>query len=128
MRVGEQEGVVPGPSICFSVVSYDLKSRSFKLNINIFITFEMPRVVYIMSNVHWQNFFAIPLELVSKELNHMAAIMQVYAGGLNFSKRKWKYFNTFIIFIVKSLQKEQNSTKLLHSIWSYKKRSYKKHW
>ena len=49
MRVGEQEGVVPGPSICFSVVSYDLKSRSFKLNINIFITIEMPRVVYIMS-------------------------------------------------------------------------------
>ena len=39
------------------------------------------------------------LELVSKELNHLAAILHVYAGGLN--------------FIVKSLQKEQNSTNLL---------------
>ena len=45
------------------------------------------------------------LELVSKELNHLAAILHVYAGGLNFmklkkncyyfSKRKWKYFYTF---------------------------------
>ena len=30
-----------------------------------------------------------------------------------FSKRKWKYFYTFNLFIVKSLQKEQNSTNLL---------------
>ena len=29
---------------------------------------------------------AIKLELVSKELNHLAAIMHVYAGGLNFMK------------------------------------------
>ena len=27
-----------------------------------------------------------PLELVSKELNHLAAILHVYAGGLNFMK------------------------------------------
>ena len=26
------------------------------------------------------------LELVSKELNHLAAILYVYAGGLNFMK------------------------------------------
>jgi hypothetical protein len=26
------------------------------------------------------------LELVSKELNHLAAILHVYAGGLNFIK------------------------------------------
>ena len=26
------------------------------------------------------------VELVSKELNHLAAILQVYAGGLNFMK------------------------------------------
>ena len=26
------------------------------------------------------------LELVSKELNHLAAILHVYAGGLNFKK------------------------------------------
>ena len=43
------------------------------------------------------------LELVSKELNHLAAILHVYAGVLifmkkkkfRFSKRKWKYFYTF---------------------------------
>ena len=29
---------------------------------------------------------AIILELVSKELNHLAAILHVYAGGLNFMK------------------------------------------
>ena len=29
---------------------------------------------------------ALNLELVSKELNHLAAILQVYAGGLNFMK------------------------------------------
>ena len=27
-----------------------------------------------------------PLDLVSKELNHLAAILHVYAGGLNFKK------------------------------------------
>jgi hypothetical protein len=41
---------------------------------------------------------------VSKELNDLAAILHVYAGDLNFmkkkkcyyfSKRKWKYFYTF---------------------------------
>ena len=65
------------------------------------------------------------LELVSKELNHLAAILHVYAGGLNFMKKKKKKivfifqkengntFTLFIIFIVKSLQKEQNSTNLL---------------
>ena len=62
---------------------------------------------------------------MSKELNHLAAILHVYAGGLNFMKLKKNNFviifqkengNTFtllIIFIVKSLQKEQNSTNLL---------------
>ena len=33
----------------FSVDSYDLKSRSFKFGNDIFITFEMSRVAYIMS-------------------------------------------------------------------------------
>ena len=33
------------------------------------------------------------LELVSKELNHLAAILHVYAGGLNFMK----YFFFFLI-------------------------------
>ena len=27
-----------------------------------------------------------PVELVSKELNHLAAILHVYAGGFNFMK------------------------------------------
>ena len=49
---------------------------------------------------------ALEVELVSKELNHLAAILHVYAGGLifmkkkksflyYFSKRKGKYFYTF---------------------------------
>ena len=61
---------------------------------------------------------------MSKELNHLAAILHVYARGLNFMKYKKKFViifqkengNTFtlsIIFVVKSLQKEQNSTNLL---------------
>ena len=53
------------------------------------------------------------LELVSKELNHFAGILHVYAGDLHFMKKKnviieKKKGNTFtllIIFIVKSLQK-----------------------
>jgi hypothetical protein len=65
----------------------------------------------------------VRVELVFKELNHLAAILHVYARGLNFMK--WNFFfviifqkengDTFtplIIFIVKSLQKEQNSTNL----------------
>ena len=61
------------------------------------------------------NLFLFLLELVSKELNHLAAILHVYTGGLNFTKRKWKCsdFTLFIILIVKSLQKEQISTNLL---------------
>jgi hypothetical protein len=66
----------------------------------------------------------VTVELVSKELNHLAAILHVYAGGLNFYEVKKKYiiifqkengnnFTLFIIFIVKSIQKEQNSTNLL---------------
>ena len=63
--------------------------------------------------------------LVSKELNHLAAILHVYAWGFEFYEAKEKKnviifqkengntFTLFIIFIVKSLQKEQNSTNLL---------------
>ena len=58
------------------------------------------------------------LELVSEELNHLAAILHVYAGGFDFYevKNKNKKFvfqkengNTstlLIIILVKSLQKE----------------------
>ena len=31
-------------------------------------------------------FDAVRVELVSKELDHLAAILHVYAGGLNFMK------------------------------------------
>ena len=62
---------------------------------------------------------------MSKELNHLAAILHVYAGGFHFyevkknifviifQKEKGNTFTLLIIFIVKSLQKEQNSTNLL---------------
>ena len=59
---------------------------------------------------------------MSKELDHLAAILHVYAGDLNFTKKKngiifqkenGNTFTLLIIFIVKSLQKEQNSTNLL---------------
>ena len=59
------------------------------------------------------------LELVPKEFNHLAAILHVYARGLNFifviifQKENGNTFTLFIIFVVKSLQEEQNSTNLL---------------
>ena len=63
------------------------------------------------------------LELVSKELNHLEAVLHVYAGSLIFyevkkiviifQKENGNAFTLLIIFIVKSLQKEQNSTNLL---------------
>ena len=67
------------------------------------------------------------LELVSKELNHLAAILHVNAGGLNFMMQKFFFIifqeengNTFtllIIFIVKSLQNEQRGTNLLSTYY-----------
>ena len=59
---------------------------------------------------------------MSKELNHFAAILHVYAVVwflwskkivIIFQKENGNTFTLFIIFIVKSLQKEQNSTNLL---------------
>ena len=35
---------------------------------------------------HERHKLAVAVELVSKELNHLAAILHVYAGGLNFMK------------------------------------------
>ena len=43
----------------------------------------------------------INLELVSKELNHLAAILHVYAGGLNFMKQKKK----LLLFFKKKIEK-----------------------
>ena len=60
---------------------------------------------------------------MSKELNHLAAILQHNAGSLIFQyeeknnvifqKEKGNTFTLLIIFIVISLKKEQNSTNLL---------------
>ena len=59
------------------------------------------------------------IELVSKELNQLAAILHVYAGGLNFYKvkkeesflkRKWKYFYTFNTSFRKKSSKKANYT------------------
>ena len=40
------------------------------------------------------------LELVSKELNHLAAILHVYAGGLIFMK----YFFFLLLFLKKKME------------------------
>ena len=62
----------------------------------------------------------VDIELVSKELNHLKTILHVYAGGFDcyevkkniiiFQKEKRNIFTLLIIFLVKSLQKEQNSS------------------
>jgi hypothetical protein len=64
------------------------------------------------------------LELVSKDLNHLAAILhaclcrgfefyEVKKFVIIFQKENGNTFTLLIIFIVKSLQKEKNSTNLL---------------
>ena len=53
------------------------------------------------------------VELVSKELNHLAPILHVYSGGLIFQKEKGNTSTLLIIFLGTRLQKEQNSTHLL---------------
>ena len=68
---------------------------------------ENPR--YVVKNYYLQR-----LELVSKELNHSAVILHVYAGVyfyevkkciIIFKKENGNTFTLLIIFIVKSLQK-----------------------
>ena len=72
------------------------------------IVYVRNHITYHLSNLSQNDRLkelAYYLELVSKELNHLAANLQHYAGSL--------IFTLLIIFIVKSLQKEQNSTNLL---------------
>ena len=47
-----------------------------------------------ISKKHLTSYVNAPLvlELVSKELNHLAAILHVYAGGLHFMKKKLLLF------------------------------------
>ena len=68
-------------------------------------------------------FLGFIIELVSKELNSLAAILHVYAGGLSFMKlkkillfkKKGKYFYTFTHFYSEKSSKKQNNTNLL--VW-----------
>ena len=59
---------------------------------------------------------SIMVELVSKELNHLAAILHVYAGGLNFMKLKKK----LLLFFKKKMEI------LLHFYHFYSKKSSKR--
>ena len=77
-------------------------------NGRVFCTFSFLRICSRQKLMAWF------LELVSKELNHLAAILHVYAGVwilwskkncYYFSKRKRNTFTLLVIFIVKSLQK-----------------------
>ena len=45
-----------------------------------------PRNVGWREKVAYRLVFVFNVELVSKELNHLAAILHVYSGGLNFMK------------------------------------------
>ena len=61
----------------------------------------------------------VTVELVSKELNHLAAILHVYAGGLNFYEVKKKYIiifqkengNNFTLLIISKVNSFQKRAK-----------------
>ena len=57
----------------------------------------MSPLVYVMKVLLSGDMYV--LELVSKELNHLAAILHVYAGGLIFMKEKEK-----ILFFKKKME------------------------
>ena len=65
------------PSFTENVSKYDTQITFTRINIYFLLS---PKKI---KNLH---FFMPNLELVSKELNHLAAILHVYAGGLNFMK------------------------------------------
>ena len=44
------------------------------------------KVMILQTHARLIALWLVELELVSKELNHLAAILHVYAGGLNFMK------------------------------------------
>ena len=69
MREGKWEGVMPLPPNYFFVNSYDLKSMSFKFGNDILITFEMPRVTYIM--LFWKiNILLYSVHLLQRSLTN----------------------------------------------------------
>ena len=50
------------------------------------LTVQNVKIVNSQINAYSQMKKVFKIELVSKELNHLAAILHVYAGGLNFMK------------------------------------------
>ena len=94
---------------------HDFPCLQFCVHILTFLKASSLKTKWVTPNLH------LKVELVSKELNHLAAILHVYVVSLifmnkkniNFEKEKGNTFTHLIIFIVKSLQKEQNSTNLL---------------
>ena len=53
---------------------------------NIFAPAQKPILLNANHLFVWHKMFVTGVELVSKELNHLATILHVYAGGLNFMK------------------------------------------
>ena len=78
---------------------------------NIYYKIESVRLWYFFDDGSY-------IELVSKELNYLVAILYVYAGGFDFyevkknpfSKRKWKYYCTFNHFPCEKSSKRAKST------------------
>ena len=70
-----------------------LKSKGTSINDVCFLGhFKAPSSLYdfyFLISDFWTSFMDV-LELVSKELNHLAAIMHVYAGGVEFYEVKKK--------------------------------------
>ena len=84
------------------MISSKLKFSEYMLNISRSNVFGKNFLIVYRSNNFWNkipffksyrsmknypaDFEPLGVELVSKELNHLAAILHVYAGGLNFMK------------------------------------------
>ena len=70
------------------IENMDLKFRTWLLDP---LSIRSGDEIIFMRSTRVSQFFSVVslgpfLELVSKELNHLAAILDVYAGGLNFMK------------------------------------------
>ena len=79
-----------------------LSTGLFRVHEHVAPVYDVPLVVWSLAIFDTRDCFLFSLkqnlkepdlELVSKELNHLAAILHVYAGGLNFMKlKKKKYY------------------------------------
>ena len=70
---------VPWSSILLYGVSWDYMNLNNVMAVMVLLGLLRPSLVF--HGLQWCS-----IELVSKELNHLAAILHVYAGGLNFMK------------------------------------------